>query len=105
MGVLPNTDNMPTSKFIFPKNGAVIQTGEIFTITMAVKNIELGNFVNAQENYFAAPQHLNDGGQIIGHTHVTIDPIASFNDTTPTDPKGFAYFKVTESSKQLFSSC
>ncbi|THV05553.1 hypothetical protein K435DRAFT_646895 [Dendrothele bispora CBS 962.96] len=93
LGVLPSVNNMPTSKFIFPKNGAVIQTGEIFTITMAVQNIELGNFVNAQENYFAAPQHLNADGQIIGHTHVTIDPIKSLGDTAPTDPKNFSYFK------------
>ncbi|KAF5350256.1 hypothetical protein D9758_007859 [Tetrapyrgos nigripes] len=93
MGVLPSSDNMPSSKFIFPKNGVVLQTGEIFTITMAVRNIELGNFVNAQENYFAAPQHLNDQGQIIGHTHVTIDFLGSINDTQPTNPKKFAYFK------------
>ncbi|THV05564.1 hypothetical protein K435DRAFT_647008 [Dendrothele bispora CBS 962.96] len=93
MGVLPSVDNMPSSKFIFPKNGVVLQTGEIFTITMAVKQIELGNFVNAKENYFAAPQHLNADGQIIGHTHVTIDPVQSLNDSAPTDPKNFAYFK------------
>ncbi|KAK7029637.1 hypothetical protein VNI00_014335 [Paramarasmius palmivorus] len=100
MGVLPSVDNMPASKFISPKNGDVIRTGEVITIQMATKNLELGNFVNAQENYFAAPQRLNAQGNIIaidsdlqGHSHVTIDKLASLDSTEPTDPKFPAYFK------------
>ncbi|KAI3615685.1 hypothetical protein WG66_011695 [Moniliophthora roreri] len=94
MGLIPSVDNMASSKFIFPSNGAVLQTGQLFTVTMAARNIELGNFVNAQENYFAAPQQLNGQGNIIGHSHITIDKIKSLQDTEPTDPKYFAYFKA-----------
>ncbi|KAI3615579.1 hypothetical protein WG66_011701 [Moniliophthora roreri] len=93
MGLIPSVENMPSSKFTFPGNGDVLQTGQIFTITMATKNLELGNFVNAQQNYFAAPQQLNGQGNIIGHSHITIDKVKSFQDTEPTDPTYFAYFK------------
>lgn len=61
---------MPSSKFVFPKNGATIQADTQFTVQMAVKNLQTGNFVNAQTNYFAAPQQLNRQGDIVGHTHV-----------------------------------
>lgn len=37
-----------------------------------MKNIEMGSFTNAQENYYAAPQQLNRTGFIIGHTHVVV---------------------------------
>ena len=56
MGIIPATSAMPSSKFTFPTNGAVIATNQSFTISMAMANLETGNFVNANENYFAAPQ-------------------------------------------------
>jgi len=49
--------------------------------------------VNAQENYFAAPQQLNGQGQIIGHSHVVVETLTALDQTTPTDPKKFAFFK------------
>ncbi|KAJ3563757.1 hypothetical protein NP233_g8735 [Leucocoprinus birnbaumii] len=93
MGVLPSTDNMPSSKFVFPKNGATIKENTAFTITMAIQGMQTGFFVNAQENYFAAPQFLNANGQIQGHSHVVVEQLTAIDQTTPTNPKVFAFFK------------
>jgi len=93
IGAIPSVDNMPSSKFIFPKNFATIKAGQTFTIEMAIKNIETGFFVNAKANYFAAPQQLNNGGQIKGHSHVVVEKLDSLDQTRPTDPKAFTFFK------------
>ena len=93
MGVIAATTNMPSAKFIFPTNGATIPANTNFTIQMAIRNLETGNFVNAAENYFAAPQQVNGQGNIRGHSHITIDPLPSLDSTAPTDPTKFAWFK------------
>ncbi|KAF8919927.1 hypothetical protein CPB85DRAFT_1212143 [Mucidula mucida] len=93
IGVIPSTDNMPSSKFVTPTNFGTVQADTPFTISMAINNIETGNFVNAQENYFAAPQQLTSSGLIIGHTHVVVETIDSLDQKTPTNPKNFAFFK------------
>ena len=63
---------------------------------MAIKNLQTGNFVNAQKNYFAAPQQLNGGGTIVGHSHVVVEKLSGLDQTTPTNPKEFVFFKVRE---------
>ncbi|KAJ3576268.1 hypothetical protein NP233_g514 [Leucocoprinus birnbaumii] len=93
MGLIPAKTNMPSSKFVFPANGATIPANKEFTIQMAIKNLETGNFVNANENYFSAPQQLNAQGIIQGHSHVVVEQLTSLNQTTPTDPTVFAFFK------------
>jgi hypothetical protein len=93
MGILPSNANMPSAKFVFPTNGATIQEKTEFTIQMAIQNMETGNFVNAEENYFAAPQQLNAQGQIVGHSHVVVEALTALDQTTPTDPLKFAFFK------------
>jgi len=93
MGEIPSTDNMPSSKFTFPKNGQTIAANQAFTISMAVSNFETGNFVNANENYFSAPQQLNGQGQIKGHSHVVVEQLTALDQTTTTDPNVFAFFK------------
>jgi len=93
MGSIPSVDDMPSAKFTIPANGDTIPENTAFTITMAVANFETGNFVNAEENYFAAPQQLNAQGQIIGHSHVVVESLTSLDQTTPTNPKVFAFFK------------
>jgi hypothetical protein len=94
IGVIPNVDNMPSSKFVNPPNNGKIAANTLFTIKMAVNNLETGNFVNAQENYFAAPQTLNAQGQIIGHTHFVVELLQDgLGQTKPTDPGTFAFFK------------
>lgn len=86
---------MPSSKFTNPKNGQTIPSDEQFTISMAINNMQTGNFVNAQENYFSAPQQVSDQGTIIGHSHVVVELLDALDQTTPTDPKKFAFFKVS----------
>ncbi|TFK76693.1 hypothetical protein BDN72DRAFT_753955 [Pluteus cervinus] len=100
MGIIPSSDNMPSSKFVSPKNGDTIKSNTAFTITMAISNLETGNFVNAQENYFAAPQQLNGGGVVKGHSHVVVEQVSSFQQTTPTNPKVFAFFKGLNDAAQ-----
>lgn len=93
MGVIAATTNMPSSKFVFPKNGDTIAANQDFTISMALNNLEAGNFVNAQSNYYSAPQTVNAQGNIIGHTHVVIEKLTALDQTTPNDPNVFAFFK------------
>ncbi|OJT09141.1 hypothetical protein TRAPUB_14400 [Trametes pubescens] len=94
MGIIASTANMPSSKFVNPKNGATIKANTNFTIQMAISHLETGHFVNANENYFSAPQVVNSAGDIQGHSHVVIDKLTSLDQTTPTDPlNGFVFFK------------
>lgn len=93
IGAIPSVDNMPSSKFSFPKNFGTLKANTPFTVEMQIKNMQTGFFVNAQQNYFAAPQQLNAQGQIQGHSHVVIEQLTSLDQTTPTDPKKFAFFK------------
>lgn len=84
---------MPSAKFTNPKNGDTIAANTAFTISMAISGMETGHFVNADENYFSAPQQLNAGGQIVGHSHVVVETLTALDQTTPTNPKVFAFFK------------
>lgn len=93
MGIIAATTNMPSAKFVNPVNGQNIGANTAFNIQMAVNNLETGNFVNADSNYYAAPQQVNSAGDIIGHTHFTVQSIPSFTSTTPMDPSVFAFFK------------
>ncbi|KAI0761187.1 hypothetical protein BD413DRAFT_495798 [Trametes elegans] len=94
MGVIASVNNMPSSKFVNPKNGATIPANKNFTIQMAINNLETGHFTNALQNYFAAPQVVNAQGNIQGHSHVVIDKLTALDQTTPTDPlNGFVFFK------------
>ena len=49
--------------------------------------------MNAEENYFAAPQQVNAQGLAIGHSHVVIEQLKAFNQTETTDPTQFKFFK------------
>ncbi|KAK0478153.1 hypothetical protein IW261DRAFT_1400054 [Armillaria novae-zelandiae] len=100
IGAIPSTDNMPSAKFQVPANGDTLQQNTAFTVTMAIQNMQTGTFVNAQTNYFSAPQQLNGQGQIIGHTHVVIEDLDSLTQTTPTNPKNFAFFKGIDGAAQ-----
>jgi hypothetical protein len=93
MGSIPSSANMPSAKFTNPKNLDVIPPNQAFTVSLAIQGMETGHFVNAQENYFSAPQQLNNQGQIQGHSHVVIEKLDSLSQTTPTDPTKFAFFK------------
>lgn len=93
MGVIASSANMPSSKFVNPKNGATIPANQNFTIQMAISHLETGHFTNAQENYFAAPQVVNGQGDVQGHSHVVVEALTSLDQTTVTDPSKFAFFK------------
>jgi len=93
MGILPSTANMPSCKFSFPPNLGTIKANTAFTVKMNIRGMQTGFFVNAQENYFAAPQQLNGQGQIQGHSHVVIEQLKNLQQTDPTDPTKFSFFK------------
>ncbi|EJT98969.1 hypothetical protein DACRYDRAFT_24076 [Dacryopinax primogenitus] len=93
MGAIISQDNMPSSKFQFPKNLDVIQSNTAFTISMAINNLVTGNFVSATQNYFGAPSQVNSQGIQFGHSHVVIEAIDSISSTTVTKPAVFAFFK------------
>ncbi|KAI0005422.1 hypothetical protein BJV74DRAFT_762319 [Russula compacta] len=93
MGIIAATTNMPSAKFTVPVNGQNFQPNTAFTISMAVNNLQTGNFVNANSNYYSAPQQVNAQGTIIGHTHFTVQAIPSFTSAAPLDPNTFAFFK------------
>jgi len=100
MGVIPSSDNMPSSKFTNPKNGVTLKANKAFTVTMAVRNFRTGAFVNPNENYYAAPQEVDSQGNIIGHSHVVIESLSALDQSSPTDPKKFAFFKgLNEAAK------
>ena len=43
---------------------------------------------------YSAPQKLSNSGNIIGHTHVTVQSLGnSITPTTPPDPQKFVFFK------------
>ncbi|KAF5314527.1 hypothetical protein D9611_007092 [Ephemerocybe angulata] len=101
IGSIPSIDKMPTAKFVSPLNGADVGAPNVpFDVVLNIKNLATGQFVNAQANYFAAPQQLNGAGVILGHSHITIDKLTSLDQTTPTDPKKFAYFKGLNAAAQ-----
>jgi hypothetical protein len=93
MGVIAATTNMPSSKFVSPVNGQDFGVNTAFDIKMAVNHLQTGNFVNAAANYYSAPQQVNGAGDIIGHTHFTVQDVGSITSTTPLDPTVFAFFK------------
>lgn len=92
IGSIPSSSNMPAAKFVSPANLDTIKANETFTITLAIQNLETGNFVNADTNYLAAPQQVGASGNIKGHSHIVIQKLDSLNQTTPLDPTVFAFF-------------
>lgn len=94
MGDIPAKNKMISSIITFPKNGDTVQESEDFTISVQTQNLEAGSFTNADATYYAAPQQLNGQGQVIGHTHITVQDLGnSLNPSQPPDPTQFAFFK------------
>jgi len=93
MGDIPSVTNMPACAFQSPQNGEDIAAGQTFTISLGTQGMQTGDFTNAATTYFAAPQQLNNAGQIIGHNHITVQAIKSLTDTSISNPQEFAFFK------------
>jgi len=93
IGSIPTSDLMPSAKFVNPPNNAVIAANTAFSAQLRIVNLQTGSFTNAQKTYFAAPQQLNPQGVIIGHTHIVVESLTSLQQTDPTDPQKFFFFK------------
>ena len=93
MGVLAPSTNMPSAKFVNPKNLDGVKAHTTFEIKMAIRHLDAGHFTNPDSNFYAAPQQLNAGNDILGHAHFVIETLSSASSTTPSDPTKFVYFK------------
>jgi hypothetical protein len=94
MGDIPAKTNMISSVILNPPTGGqAIASDTTFNITVQVANLVAGSFTNADATYYAAPQALS-GGNVIGHTHVTVQDLGKdLNPTEPLDATQFAFFK------------
>lgn len=94
MGKIPATTNMVSTVITNPKLNDNLDELTTFNVTLNVANLDLGTFTNATSTYYSAPQDLQNDGNIIGHTHVTIQDVGnSFQFTTPLDATQFVFFK------------
>lgn len=93
MGQIASVNKVPSTKFQDPANLSTLKANQNFTIKMAVQNMGMGFFTNPDTTYFAAPAVLNQQGQYVGHSHVTVEKVDSLASTKLTDPSTFAFFK------------
>ena len=94
MGKIPSTDKMVSSVLVNPQHNDNIEANTDFEIQVQVQNFAPGTFTNAANTYYSAPQDLDGQGQIIGHTHVTVQDMGdSLNPTQPLDASKFVFFK------------
>ncbi|PNY24389.1 Uncharacterized protein TCAP_05673, partial [Tolypocladium capitatum] len=94
MGNIPSENKMISSVFISPKNGDNFDVLKDFNAQVQISNLDAGHFTNAATTYYSAPQDLNANGQIIGHTHITIqDTGKDLNPIVPMNPGSFVFFK------------
>jgi hypothetical protein len=99
MGVLPSSDMIPSSKFIFPKHEEIISAARPFTIQLSVRNFDSSSRANPDEKFLSAPQTLNaTTGAIMGHIAIVIEQIGALDSVGPTDPTKFAFFRNTAPS-------
>ncbi|KAH6605605.1 hypothetical protein Trco_004758 [Trichoderma cornu-damae] len=94
MGNIPSVENMVSAVFVNPQDGDTLPSDTTFNIQVQTVNFAPGTFTNATSTYYSAPQDLDGNGNIIGHTHVTVQSTGnSLNPTQPLDPKLFVFFK------------
>ncbi|WVQ93613.1 hypothetical protein IAU59_000688 [Kwoniella sp. CBS 9459] len=93
IGQIPSTQNMVSTTFVSPKNFDTIPAGETFTIGLQTRGMTMGSFVNAQKNYYAAPQQLDRSGQVVGHAHIVIQEMEAIDSPALLDPNTFTFFK------------
>jgi len=100
IGLIPSVENMPSCKYLFPKNNSTIPANQAFNAQLNIQNMQTGVFTNAAKTYFAAPQTLNGQGQIIGHSHMVIESLTSIDQIEPTDPTKFIFFKGVDGAAE-----
>jgi transcription initiation factor TFIID subunit 15 len=93
MGEIPAANRMVSTVFKNPKNAQVLPSGQAIDFTVQIANLQAGTFTNPDVTYYSAPQTLQ-GGQIVGHTHITVQDLNGNADTEqPLDAETFAFFK------------
>ncbi|PBP15614.1 ribosomal protein s17 [Diplocarpon rosae] len=94
MGKIPSTSNMVSAIITSPKPGEDLPAGKSFTVSVQTIGLAAGSFTNAAATYYSAPQDLDSQGQVIGHTHLTIQDLGnSLQPTSAPDPVSFVFFK------------
>ncbi len=94
MGKIPARSNMVSSIIVFPAPGQVLSSDATFNIRVQTRGLAAGAFTNAAKTYYSAPQDLDNGGNIIGHTHAVVQDLGgSFTPDQALDPTTFAFFK------------
>ena len=66
---------MPSAKFVYPKNFAVLNQSTPFTVQLVVNNFQTGLFTNVVQTYMSAPVELNAARDPIGHSHIVIQKL------------------------------
>ena len=93
MGEMPAANRMVSAVFTSPKNGDVVAPNTKMTFSVQIANLAAGKFTNPDNTYYSAPQALQ-GGQVVGHTHITVQDLGgNANPTQPLDAEKFAFFK------------
>ena len=94
MGKIPSTSNMISTVILSPHADQTLKENKDFTISIQTTGLAAGSFTNAKLTYYSAPQDLTSSGQVIGHTHITVQSLGDcFNPKTPPDPTAFVFFK------------
>ncbi|KAF2877890.1 hypothetical protein BDV95DRAFT_478724 [Massariosphaeria phaeospora] len=94
MGDIPAAAQMVSAIFIEPQNQQDFAEFTEINFQVQIANLEAGTFTNPDNTYYAAPQTLNNGGVVIGHTHITVqDLLGEENPTDAPDAGTFAFFK------------
>lgn len=94
MGEMPAQANMVSTIITSPVPGKEPAANQDFNVQVKIANMQLGTFTNPDSTYYSAPQQLGTGGDVIGHTHITIQDMGkTLNPATPLDASKFAFFK------------
>lgn len=94
MGKIPATTNMISAIITNPQPGQAMTADQTFNISVQLSGLSAGSFTNAASTYYSAPQDLDAAGQVIGHTHVTVQDLGdSLTPSSPPDATKFAFFK------------
>jgi len=99
MGMVPDKNHMPACKFTSPKNLDTVKADVTLEITLTVRNIVLGIFTNPKTTYLQGPVQLDpDSKNVLGHTHIVVQPIESLDSTNIPDPSLFIFFKGVDNA-------
>ncbi|RDW72322.1 uncharacterized protein DSM5745_07494 [Aspergillus mulundensis] len=99
MGDIPSDKNMVSTIITYPLPGQTVLAHKTFPINFRTLNLATGSVTNPNSTLYSAPQSLQ-GGNIVGHVHVTIQSLFDFrNDQlegygVPPDPANFVFFKT-----------